>query len=233
MSLFQLTIRYHENIINQRHKSQPLPEEEFQVGQRAHDGPIRIVHTEGQTSLEHIRLHQLIDGPGTFHILVFTSDMLSITNSNSSRKSSADGITLTNEYQLKENADHYLQTWRTKWALGSTRFQQEQEQLKERRPLFKVHVIGALPETVSGSEFKDPSKIRADLLATSDGGNGKLYFDEYRILHERYGVSIKGGAGAIVVIRPDSHIGYRVQGAGDSAWGDVDEYLRSVFNGSS
>ncbi|KAF9364406.1 hypothetical protein BGX34_001618 [Mortierella sp. NVP85] len=226
-----LTIRYHDNMINQPHKTQPVPKEEFQVGQRAHDGPLFIVLTEGRSSYENIRLHQLIDGPGTFHILVFTSDMLSNTNSHLSRKTNADGITFTNETQLKKNVDHYLQAWRTKWVLGSTRFQQEQKQLKEKRPLFNVHVIGALAEQVTAQGFKDPSRIWADSLATASRGDGKLYFDESRILHERYGVPVKGGAGALVVVRPDSHLGYRVQGAGDSAWRDVDEYLHSVFNG--
>lgn len=224
-----LTIRYHENKINQSHKTQPLPLEEFQVGQRAHDGPLSIVNTESRPSVEHTRLHQLTDGPGTFHVVVFTSDMLSTTNS--SRRTGVEDIVRTNEAQLKKDVDHHLQSWRTKWALGSKRFQQEQEQLKDKRPLFNVHVIGALAETVSGPGFQDPSKIRADSLAGSNKGDGKLYQDDSRILHERYGVPVKGGVGAIVVIRPDSHIGYRVQGAGYSAWRDVDEYLESVFNG--
>ncbi|KAF9963003.1 hypothetical protein BGZ65_006663 [Modicella reniformis] len=225
-----LTIRYHENMVNQRHKIQSLPLEEFQVGQRAHDGPLARILAGGQKSEELLRLHQLIDGPGTFHILVFTSDLLSVTNSNSSRKPSRDGITLANEAQLKKDVDHYLQAWRAKWALGSTRFQQEQQQSKDKRPLFKIHVIGALAEVVSGPDYQDPSKIQADSLASANTGEGRLYFDKSSILHECYGVTIKDGAGAIVVVRPDSHLGYRVQGAGSPAWQDVDEYLHSIFN---
>jgi len=95
--------------------------------------------------------------------------------------------------------------------------------------MFNVHVVGALPEALSSSKFKDPSKIQADSLAIKEAGEGKVYFDESRKLHERYGVPIKAGSGAIVVVRPDSHVSYRVQGAGHGAWQDVDEYLRSIF----
>ncbi|KAI8602844.1 FAD binding domain-containing protein [Dissophora ornata] len=222
-----LTIRYHENRINQRHKTQPAPADEFQVGQRAHDGPLVQVLAGGQTSSDIIRLHQLIHGPGTFHILVFTSDMLSTTSSASSRKTDQGGIALTDESQLKGDIERHLGEWRSKWAYGSERFQQQQNHT---RPMFNVHVIGALPETLSSSKFEDPSKIHADSLASKEAGEGRVYFDESSKLHERYGVPVKAGSGAIVVIRPDSHVGYRVQGAGHAAWQDVDEYLRSIFN---
>ncbi|KAG0365894.1 FAD binding domain-containing protein [Gamsiella multidivaricata] len=224
-----LTIRYYENMINQHHKTQAVPAEEFQVGQRAHDGPLVRVLAGGQQSGETIRLHQLITGPGTFHILVFTSDMLSVTTS-ISKKTGSHHIALTNETQLKKDIEHRLQEWRAKWAFGTHRFQQEQAQLKEKRPLFSVHVIGALSETLSGPQFVDPSKIKADSLSSKEEGEGRLYFDDSRTLHERYGVPVKAGPGAIVVIRPDSHVGYRVQGAGEQAWQDVDEYLHSIFN---
>ncbi|KAF9355111.1 hypothetical protein BGX26_006986 [Mortierella sp. AD094] len=220
-----LTIRYHDNLINQPHKTQRKPEVEFQVGQRAHDGPLVRVLADGMTSGETERLHQLILGPGIFHILVFTSDMLSVNAAPISKKTDHQGIVLTDEAHLKRNLEHYLHEWRSKWAYGSKRFQDQRKQ-----PLFNVHVIGALAETVSGSDFQDPSKIRADSLASKENGDGRLYLDESRILHQRYGVPIKAGSGAIVVIRPDSHVGYRMLGAGEPAWQDVDQYLRSIFN---
>ncbi|KAF9202513.1 hypothetical protein BGZ49_007340 [Haplosporangium sp. Z 27] len=220
-----LTIRYHENMINQSHKSQIKPAEEFQVGQRAHDGPLVRILADGKTGDETIRLHQLISGPGVFHILVFTSDMLSTNVGPISHKTDKNNIQFTEETHLKRNIEHYLQQWRSAWAYGTKRFQDQ----KREQSLFKVHVIGALPEKVSGPNFHDPSKIRADSLANKDNGDGRIHLDVSGILHKRYGVPIKAGSGAIIVIRPDSHVGYRVLGASEIAWIDVNQYLLSIL----
>ncbi|KAF9913532.1 hypothetical protein BX616_009905 [Lobosporangium transversale] len=230
-----LSIRYNENAINQPHKTQRKPAEEYQVGQRAHDGPLLRVLPGGQTSQETVRLHQLIHGPGTFHILVFTSDMLRTTAS-TSKQADHQGIAFTTESQLRKNLEYYLREWASKWAYGAVHFSTSSQtelterQTKSKRPMFNVHVISALAETISGPDFKDPSKIRADSLANKEPGKGRLYFDHLRIVHERYGVPVKTGSGAIVVIRPDSHVGYRVLGTNESAWMDVDQYLKSIFD---
>ncbi|KAG0323849.1 hypothetical protein BGZ99_002420, partial [Dissophora globulifera] len=151
-----LTTRYDENMINQHHKSQPILKEPFQVGQRAHDGPLLRVLTGGQLG-EALRLHQLIRGPGTFHILVFTSNMLSPTATTpTSKLAGQQMVEHTNEVDLKHNIEQYLQQWRSQWAYGHG--------LKEVQPLFNIHVIGAVPETLSGPHFQDPSKIQADTL---------------------------------------------------------------------
>ncbi|KAF9115986.1 hypothetical protein BGX27_005423 [Mortierella sp. AM989] len=220
-----LTHRYHDNLINQPHKTQRKPAEEFQVGQRAHDGPLVRVLAGGETSDETVRLHQIILGPGIFHILVFTSDMLSVNAAPISKKTDSQGIALTDEAHLKKNLEHYLHEWRSKWAYRSKRFHEQQK----KQPLFNVHVIGALAERVSGPNFQDSSKIRADSLASKDAGDGRVYFDESSTIHQRYGVPIKAGSGAIIVVRPDSHVGYRVLGAGEPAWQDVDQYFRSFL----
>ncbi|KAG9319374.1 hypothetical protein KVV02_003887 [Mortierella alpina] len=206
-----LTIRYNENAINQRHNTQPVLKEEYCVGQRAHDGPLARVLLGGKTSEDPVRLHQLLQGPGIFHVLVFTSDMLSVTTPTSK----------TNEQQLNKNLTRYLAEWQSKWTLGTKQH--------PNRSLFNAHVIAALPETLSASHFEDPSKIQADSLSTKDIGGGQVYLDTTGIVHERYGVPVKAGSGTIVVVRPDSHVGYRVQGAGTPAWEDVDQYLNSIL----
>ncbi|KAI1293114.1 hypothetical protein EDD11_008510 [Mortierella claussenii] len=231
-----LTINYTENRINQTHKTQQKPVAAYQVGQRAHDGSLLPILVGGKTSEETVRLHQLMDGPGTFHVLVFMADMLSNTVSTTHKQKDRQGIALTDEAQLKYNVQHYLTAWRSEWHYGSLPQQglgqdQQFSASKMDRALFKVHVIAALPEQLFGSNFKDPSRIQSDVLANMEVDEGKLYLDESRVLHERYGfLPVKAGSGGIVVVRPDSHVGYRVQGASLSAWQDVDHYFESIFD---
>ncbi|KAF9439315.1 hypothetical protein BGZ76_003845 [Entomortierella beljakovae] len=129
-----------------------------------------------------IRLNQLMLGPGIFHVLVFTADMLSINVGPVSQGSIRQGIELTDEEKLKKNIDHYIHEWRSKREYGSRFFHDE-----KKRSLINVYVIGALPEKISGPTFHDSSNIQADSL--------------------RYGVPIKSGSDAIIVVRPDSHYG--------------------------
>jgi len=221
-------------MLNQVHKNQPVPKEAFQVGQRAHDGSLRKVLAGGNTSEETTRLHQLLFGPGNFHVLVFTSDLLSTTSA--PRGTDKNGVVKTNEHELRQNVEKYLAQWRSKWAYGTHQYLVEttgsiDNATKEKRQaLFHIHLIAALPETLTASDFKDPTKIQADSLATKAVGEGALFLDDTSIVHERYGIApIKAGAGAIVVVRPDSHLGYRVLGAGDAAWQDVDQYFKSIL----
>ncbi|KAF8960861.1 hypothetical protein BGZ52_012509, partial [Haplosporangium bisporale] len=95
-----------------------------------------------------------------------------------------------------------LQRWTAKWPMnrGNKRANQA---------MFQVHVISAtLP-----------------LLASEE----KVYHDVTGCAHQKYGVASKGGSGGIVVLRPDSYIGYRVQGASKEAWKDVDGYFREIL----
>ncbi|KAF9102082.1 hypothetical protein BGX29_004971 [Mortierella sp. GBA35] len=224
-----LANRYDVNSINQVHKTQPVPKEAFQVGQRAHDGPLRRILVGGKTSEDETRVHQLLYGPGTFHILAFTSDLLSGTSA--SKGKDKQGIFRTNEDELRQNVEKYLRLWRSKWAYGKLPGAEGQNATAATKPIFHIHLIAALPEKLQASDFEDPSLIHADSFAKRPMGEGALYLDETRVVHERYGVSpIKAGSGSLVVVRPDSHLGYRVLGAGPAAWLDVDLYLQSVFS---
>lgn len=218
-----LSIRYQENLINQPHKTQPAPKlKDYHVGQRAHDGgSLRRVLARGVLAPEEeeTRLHRLMNGPGTFHIIVLTSDLLRSTAS-SKALVDGNGIVLTNETTLTKDLESSLKKWRSTWSYSSS----------TNRPLFKVHVIAALPEIIRGDTFMDPTTIVADTLAAKEEGEGRIYLDKSKVIHERCGVPIKGGCGAIVVIRPDSHVGYRVQGVGQSAWQDVDDYFHSILH---
>ncbi|KAF9124057.1 hypothetical protein BGW39_008497 [Mortierella sp. 14UC] len=235
-----LANRYDANSINQTHKIQPLPKEAFQVGQRAHDGPLHRVLSGGKKSETETRLHQLLYGPGNFHILVFTSDLLSVTSA--SKGKDKNGTPITNETELRENVEKYLAQWRSKWSYGkklagksmtTTPNATATTIMTTTKPIFHVHLIAALPETLSATDFKDPTKIYADSFANKEIGEGALFLDDAgtSIVHQRYGVTpVKAGAGAIVVVRPDSHLGYRVLGAGPAAWDDVDQYLHSILS---
>ncbi|KAG0345406.1 hypothetical protein BG004_003731 [Podila humilis] len=211
-----LSIRYHENFINKGHKTQPLPAEEYKVGQRAHDAVLKPLLAGGRLGEETTRLHDLLPGPGTFHILVFTSDMLS--SAGKGRKGSNSSH--TDDNALAANIEKSLGKWRAKWAYGTA----------SNVPFFNVHVVAALPEIlVAASGWVDGTRFHADALVDKKTGEGRAFFDPISQLHERYGVAVKGGIGAIVVLRPDSHIAYRVTGASDDAWQDVDSYFRSLF----
>ncbi|KAF9112986.1 hypothetical protein BGX27_002422 [Mortierella sp. AM989] len=198
---------YHENAINQRHDFQAVPAEECQVGVRARDGTLRVIpHNMESLSIQSLRLHNLLVSPGVFHIIVFTSDMLT----------EAKGTALTTCFSISKNIEDYLASWRTKWPASSSSMGKKQESL------FLVHSISGAP---------------ADVDATSDlnnkeFGEGKLYLDEEGTLHQRYGLATRRGQGSIVVLRPDSYIGYRVQRISGSAWENVNLYLKSILIGS-
>ncbi|KAF9927680.1 hypothetical protein FBU30_002978 [Linnemannia zychae] len=222
-----LANRYNVNSVNQTHKTQPAPKEAYQVGQRAHDGRLWRVLSGGRSD-EEIRVHNLLYGPGNFHILVFTSDILSVKSA--SKGKDKNGINITNETELRENVEKYLTKWRSRWSYSHVGTGIGKDMPKTLKPIFHIHLIAALPEMLSGSNFEDPSMIQADSLAGKKIGEGALFLDKTTIVHERYGVSpVKAGAGALVVIRPDSHLGYRVSGADSNSWRDVDEYFQSIL----
>ncbi|KFH69867.1 hypothetical protein MVEG_04671 [Podila verticillata NRRL 6337] len=226
-----LSIRYHENALNKRHKSQPVPDETYTVGHRARDGELHVVKkgalaeaaTEGSTKL---RLHELTVGPGIFHVLVFAADMLQQT-----KVTTVKGIATTSSADVAEIAHKYLQAWRTKWAYKSlSKFSAtEAAPLAGSDKVFMVHVIAAdLAVSKSGRVVSEEGNAGIDALTDNLAGDGKLYLDQQGVVHEKYGVA-KQGAGALVVVRPDGYLGYRVKGAGNAAWEDVDDYFRSIL----
>ncbi|KAF9907604.1 hypothetical protein BX616_000380 [Lobosporangium transversale] len=235
--LSMIDIRYNENEINRRHSVQPVPESEFQVGVRARDGticPIPTVCSEIHNSvdLEPIRLHQILHGVGRFHILVFTSDML-LTSKTSASVSVIQGASTTTAKELEHNINRYLSHWRAKWSYTS----KVDDGYEDHKDLFKLHVIsggfGSITELLrgTGDDTGDSSSKSKSfhVLATKSLGDGKLFLDSTKALHRKYGFSWSKGSGGIVVIRPDSHIGYRVVGAANPAWMDVEEYFTSIL----
>jgi hypothetical protein len=229
-------------------------DEEFQVGQRAREGDLRVLakHNANITSEgESVRLHELMVGPGIFHVLVFTSDMV-ITSSDKKGTKTAHAVELAKEIKT------HLQSWRSRWAykpaieIGKPGAILNSSSIPATRTLvnaspaaiphtnraellFMVHVLASAPSlSPSSSSHLDTDNLPVveagvDILAGNKAGEGKIYLDPQGIVHQRYGVSVKNSPGAIVVVRPDSHLGYRVLGINDSAWNEVNSYFESIL----
>ncbi|KAG0252519.1 hypothetical protein BG011_006930 [Mortierella polycephala] len=254
-----LTIRYHENAINQHSKSQASIAQDFQVGQRARDGQLHVIRKRGidlaEVEGQVVRLHELTVGPGIFHIAVFTSDMFAA--SSEPPPAAIKGTETTTAATLAKDIEEYLAAWRSKWTYKSSNeiarsSGNGQDISPPPSPDFKspltsseaipyplranklimVHVIAsdkisAKPNDANGTHPEVVSD--ADPLITKQPGDGKIYLDQQGVLHQKYGIQANKGPGTIVVIRPDSHIGYRVLGASKSAWDDVSQYLDSIL----
>jgi hypothetical protein len=165
------------------------------------------------------RLYELFAFPGVFHVIVFTADRLL-----SEKGFDAD---------LVKNIEHYQGSWLTRWpGIGSKNLKTEEMRVNITSiPQFMVHVITSRDLSTSDSR---------DAMASRTMGFGKIYQDiEGGRLHERYGYAatrgesgIEGGGG-IVVVRPDTHVAFRVLNVDSAAWADVDEYFMSILTGSS
>ncbi|KAF9115985.1 hypothetical protein BGX27_005422 [Mortierella sp. AM989] len=238
-----LTIRYHDNAINQRSKSQACVGDEYQVGQRARDGDLLAIPTRAMkaSAIERtpVRLHELMMGPGVFHIVVFTSNML--LSPTASKTKSIKGVDTTTPEELANDIETHLNAWRSKWAYksvkqiaASTLLSDPSATMTDRvrdGKLFEVHVV-ASDLSVPSSQVEcnsSSAEPNTDALADKNVGDGKVYLDHSGIVHLKYGVAAKHGPGAIVVVRPDSHIGYRVLGANKAAWDEVDQYFESIL----
>ncbi|KAF8927280.1 FAD binding domain-containing protein [Dissophora ornata] len=211
-----LNVRYQENALNKAHATQPVPYTEFQVGARAQDGLLRPLKstTDMPEETAQLRVHELTAGIGRFQVLVFTSDMLASVRGTAV---AIQGINTTNAKELEYNIESYMSRWRTKWSYGSN--MQDGHHDKD---LFKIHII-------AGSVTASENSKSLDALASKSVGDGRVYMDNTKEVHQRYGLGWSSGAGGIVVIRPDSHIGFRVNGAGEQAWEDVHEYFSSIL----
>ncbi|KAF9355112.1 hypothetical protein BGX26_006987 [Mortierella sp. AD094] len=239
-----LTIGYKDNSINQISKSQASVGDEFQVGHRARDGDLRAIQKQdmGLAVVEgaSIRLHELMTGPGIFHVVVFTSDML--LSPTASETKSVKGVETTTSEELAKNTELCLDTWRSKWAYKSAQQIASSALLPgpvsaiipgniEARELFMVHVIASnlsVP-SLKGECNSSSTEFGTDILAIKNAGEGKVYLDHSGVLHQKYGVAAKHGPGAIVVVRPDSHYGFRVLGANKTAWEEVNQYFESIL----
>ncbi|KAF9963229.1 hypothetical protein BGZ70_007546 [Mortierella alpina] len=265
--VMMLAIRYHDNAINQRSKSQNAIGEEYQVGQRARDGELRVIRKQdlGLAAIEgaSVRLHELTVGPGIFHVLVFASDMLPLATPSSTSTPAAKikGVESTDAEQLAKNIGEYLGAWRARWAYKSTDYMagsadpvllskststSSDDSLSavphpvRANHLFMVHVLASdlsAPQPTTSAESTAGAGASAtatlssatDVLSENQPGEGKIYLDHLGAVHEKYGVAAKHGPGAIVVVRPDAHIGFRVLGASTSAWKEIDQYLESIL----
>ncbi|KAG0365896.1 hypothetical protein BGZ54_006077 [Gamsiella multidivaricata] len=216
--IFSLQVRYQPNALNKNHATQPVLSEKFQVGVRAYDCTLHSAQSASSSIKDstQIRLHELTIGIGRFHILVFTSDMLAVKDT-----SAINGIERTHAKELENNINNYVRRWRSKWSFNSSMTDGYQD-----KDLFKVHIIAG-SATAADEEDEDSSSL--DTLIKKNAGDGKIFLDDTKVGHQRYGFLWNKGPGGIVVVRPDSHIGYRVNGAGEDAWKDVDEFFSSIL----
>lgn len=143
--------------------------------------------------------------------------------SNGSDLRSVSGIQTTNAKELEQNIESITQQWRSKWSYGS-----DMQDGYDGKDLFKVHVIAGSADDAAGNDNDNRSSL--DRLVKKSKGDGKVFLDETKTLHQKYGFSWNKSHGGIVVVRPDSHIGYRVNGAGEEAWKDVEEYFTSILS---
>ncbi|KAF9575301.1 hypothetical protein EC968_003653 [Mortierella alpina] len=209
-----LDVRYSENFINQRHATQLPPRSEHQVGVRAKDGPLcTLGFTSNSNEPSQLRVHDLMLGISRFHILVFVSDTLKFTTHAGVPNQETCTVSFK---ELALNINDHLAQWRRKWAYSSNLNDGYQD-----KDLFKVHIITST--LVPGS----PNNL--DVMFKKNVGEGRLYLDHTKAVHEKYGFAWQGGSGGLVVVRPDSYLGYRVNGTHTQAWEDVDQYLSSVL----
>ncbi|KAG0055733.1 hypothetical protein BGZ83_007605 [Gryganskiella cystojenkinii] len=219
--------RYFENSINKKHKTLQTASGSGAIGRRAADSslvPIQSNHhnhdisrtavlseidnsvvLETVTRTEQtIRLHELMTQVGAFQVLVFMGDLWA------RQPESAQ--------QLAKVLDRHLSNWRCRWTLSNKENQSE----KMARHLMAVHTLTTVVATPENP------------LADRNLGDGKAYMDLKGLLHRRYEIdaAVKKGSefgGAIVIVRPDSHIAYRTQGVGERAWNEVNEYFESIL----
>ncbi|KAG0205561.1 hypothetical protein BGX28_002813 [Mortierella sp. GBA30] len=213
-ALNQLGVRYEENALNRAHATQPHPRSEHQVGTRARDGPIRTVGVfSSDTKPTELRVHDLLFGIGRFHILVFASDML--TTSSQKTSVEIEGILTTDAKKLAYNVGRFKTQWRSKWSYGSNINDGHKD-----KDLLKIHIIA--------NSFTPDDSL--DELSQRKMGEGKVFLDHTKVVHQKYGFELNRGHGGIVVVRPDTYVGYRLNGADDQAWEDVHEYFSSILS---
>ncbi|KAH7049933.1 FAD binding domain-containing protein [Linnemannia elongata] len=196
-----LKLRYAENYINRPLMSTKQCKDEYQVGVRAQCGTIRAINssTDDKTN-KTLRLHELLISLGRFHILIFASTTL---NSPIDTK------------QLAVHLDHYQAAWRKQWTYSA----ELNDGRKDKHDLFKIHILaGPTQDTAGWEKFLD----RAE-------GDGRVYEDIEAKVHAKFGFNGKKGPGGIVVVRPDAHVGYRVEGCQAQAWEAVDGYFSGIL----
>ena len=194
--------------MNKKHRTQAAPTGAGAIGRRASDSilvPIQNGH--GSVSLGEdngkqgeVRLYDLLAFPGVFHVLAFTGNQW---------QSNPEAAT-----ELAGEMEQRLGKWRSRWPSNKG----DNHHVAVQRPLIMMHSL----TTVA-------TETRGNALGLEGAGEGKAYVDLEGLLHSRYGVEVVGGEGALFVVRPDTHVAFRVQGVGAGAWNDVEEYLQSIL----
>ncbi|KAF9924455.1 hypothetical protein FBU30_005577 [Linnemannia zychae] len=201
-----LDVKYTPNNLNRPHETQPAPSPEYQVGVRAKDGILlpflsSSVNTTADSQATQ-RLHSFFSGVARFHIIVFAADTFATTTSSDSK-------------DLQQLLDQYITHWRAKWRYTSPLIDGYSD-----KDLFKINVL--VDPSVSNNNG-------LDVLSKRSVGEGKVFIDIKGDTHARYGFASTKSQGGIVVIRPDSHIGYRVGGIEEQSWRDVDMYFSTIL----
>ncbi|KAG0275794.1 hypothetical protein BGZ95_008366 [Linnemannia exigua] len=198
-----LNLRYYGNSLNKEHGAQKYASTApASIGKRAPDDVLYPLTADATST----RLYHLMDIPGAFQILVFTAN----------RMVQEQDLEAT----LAGNIGHYQGSWIARWP-GTRADTSFVVNTKKASPQFIVHVISYHGSRVIINTSSNMSKAP---------GYGRVYLDsEEQDLHKRYGIASEGG---IVVVRPDTHISYRVASIDKAAWADVDEYFGSILCGS-
>ncbi|KAF8936756.1 hypothetical protein BGZ47_009361 [Haplosporangium gracile] len=113
------------------------------------------------------------------------------------------------EATLLADVAHYQRSWLARWPGTGTHTAADANAMKGTTPQFVVLII-------SHAGLKNRALSYDNMYLDSENGD----------LHRKYGVTAKGG---IVVVRPDTHISYRVEMTGKTAWADVDKYFESIL----
>ncbi|KAF9933203.1 hypothetical protein FBU30_006144 [Linnemannia zychae] len=201
-----LDVKYTPNNLNRPHETQSAPAPDYQVGVRAKDGILLPFHPLSSSKERDpqaiMHLHSLFTGVVRFHIIVFTSDAFNITSSYDTK-------------DLQQLLDQYINQWHSKFKYATPLLDGYND-----KDLFKVNIL------VGPS---DSSNNGLEVLSKRSVGEGKLFVDINGDTHACYGFASTKAQGGIVVVRPDSHIGYRVNGIGEQSWRDVDTYFSTIL----
>ncbi|KAF9933202.1 hypothetical protein FBU30_006143 [Linnemannia zychae] len=208
-----LNVRYDENYINRAYtpQAQQSEVENHQVGARALDGfvydlfPI-LPFDNNINTVPITRLHELLIGIHHFHVIIFASYAL-------------DAMEMQQE--LSTLLNQYLHTWRSRWCYSSSTIP-----FFANQDLFKIHIL-AKPN-YSG---RYGTKLQ-DLFSQKNEGDGRVYIDTEAKLHTKYGFNNSDSNarfGGMVIVRPDSHIAFRVEDDLARSWKAVDQYFGDIL----
>lgn len=193
-------------MLNKPHEAQPTSVADFQVGVRAQDGTIYPITISTNATAD--EKTATTSTPMRLHDLFIGLARFHILVFISSPTTPT----------LRHTVTQFVNQWRTRYTFTSAL----QDGYADKN-LFKFHFL-----ITSTSIPTDDEAIQEQ--SKKPIGEGKIFLDEGGKIHKKYGVELgRGSEGGIVVLRPDSHIGYRVNGLQEQAWKDVDQYFSSFL----